>query len=392
MSVIKSVFIFLVFLLMTSCHQQEMSQLSKVDELLDKGQFEHADMLLKNAEKESLNSEALKAYFSFLKLKSSFLCGKNHIDSTYLSPCIDYFWQNSKLALLSESLYYASGIEFKHEYYGLAFYYMKQAERFAKMSGDLKLQEKVQIALLRYNYIFNDYTHASLSLSRLKELVGENNAKKIKERVSQKNNKRNTDARVLCIIHKSQSNFDFLCEKANYKQALFNSLTATLMLLSVFFCVFRSFQIKKGVLVKRYEIEKCNVSLGYEKAMDELIKQQEHTISILSNQKGLALKKQIQKLSKGKLLYESIDNGETTATWNKANFEMYIDYYKLIDSTFVDEIYEDYEALSFQCVFYKILCHKGYCMKEIERILCKSNGALRTMKSRIEAKHKLGQS
>lgn len=54
---------FLYFLLMTSCHQQEMSQLSKVDELLNKGQFEHADMLLRKAEKESLNSEALRAYF-----------------------------------------------------------------------------------------------------------------------------------------------------------------------------------------------------------------------------------------------------------------------------------------------------------------------------------------
>ena len=57
---------FLYFLLMISCHQQEMSQLSKVDELLNKGQFEHADMLLRKAEKESLNSEALRAYFSFL--------------------------------------------------------------------------------------------------------------------------------------------------------------------------------------------------------------------------------------------------------------------------------------------------------------------------------------
>lgn len=57
---------FLYFLFMTSCHQQEMSQLSKVDELLNKGQFEHADMLLRKAEKESLNSEALRAYFSFL--------------------------------------------------------------------------------------------------------------------------------------------------------------------------------------------------------------------------------------------------------------------------------------------------------------------------------------
>jgi len=45
---------------------KEMSQLSKVDELLNKGQFEHADMLLRKAEKESLNSEALRAYFSFL--------------------------------------------------------------------------------------------------------------------------------------------------------------------------------------------------------------------------------------------------------------------------------------------------------------------------------------
>lgn len=58
--------VFLYFLFMTSCRQQEMSQLSKVDELLNKGQFEHADMLLRKAEKESLNSEALRAYFSFL--------------------------------------------------------------------------------------------------------------------------------------------------------------------------------------------------------------------------------------------------------------------------------------------------------------------------------------
>lgn len=57
--------VFLYFLFMTFCRQQEMSQLSKVDELLNKGQFEHADMLLRKAEKESLNSEALRAYFSF---------------------------------------------------------------------------------------------------------------------------------------------------------------------------------------------------------------------------------------------------------------------------------------------------------------------------------------
>jgi len=47
-----------------------MSQLSKVDELLNKGQFEHADMLLRKAEKESLNSEALRAYFSALPILS----------------------------------------------------------------------------------------------------------------------------------------------------------------------------------------------------------------------------------------------------------------------------------------------------------------------------------
>lgn len=55
--------VFLYFLFITFCRQQEMSQLSKVDELLNKGQFEHADMLLRKAEKESLNSEALRAYF-----------------------------------------------------------------------------------------------------------------------------------------------------------------------------------------------------------------------------------------------------------------------------------------------------------------------------------------
>ena len=63
---------FLYFLLMISCHQQEMSQLSKVDELLNKGQFEHADMLLRKAEKESLNSEALRAYFSFSSFPIAF--------------------------------------------------------------------------------------------------------------------------------------------------------------------------------------------------------------------------------------------------------------------------------------------------------------------------------
>lgn len=88
----------------------------------------------------------------------------------------------------------------------------------------------------------------------------------------------------------------------------------------------------------------------------------------------------------GEKLFQEIQNGGNTSLWNKRNFEEYIEYYKLINPIFVEKIKNGFSSLSPQCLFYLILCDENRSEGDIMRILCKTNGALRTMKSRINAK------
>ena len=107
-----------------------------------------------------------------------------------------------------------------------------------------------------------------------------------------------------------------------------------------------------------------------------------------------SLEKKIRKLKEeqsviirnGKLLYEGVMQGGDTAKWNRKNFEEFVEYYRIEHPKAVEEAEKKYNKLSSTNIFYLIIAGMGYDDNEAQRILCMSQGAFRTMKSRIKAK------
>lgn len=93
-------------------------------------------------------------------------------------------------------------------------------------------------------------------------------------------------------------------------------------------------------------------------------------------------------LCRGKTLYEKITSGETAATWRKQEFEEFAEYYRIGNPQTMDRIENGYSRLSAVNTFYMILADIGYDDTGAAHIMNMSHGAMRTMKSRINAKKK----
>ena len=91
-------------------------------------------------------------------------------------------------------------------------------------------------------------------------------------------------------------------------------------------------------------------------------------------------------LGNGLRLYDEIAAGGTTATWSKKEFDEFIEYYRVGHAEAVASAENGYRRLSSSNIFYLLLLDMGRDDADIQRTMCMTPGALRTMKSRINAK------
>lgn len=91
-------------------------------------------------------------------------------------------------------------------------------------------------------------------------------------------------------------------------------------------------------------------------------------------------------LAKGKQLFEAIEAGSTTVRWSKDDFINFLEYYKLKDLPFVNEMETEYNHLSPKYIFFAILEHEGKTDEDIQHIMGISEGTLRSTRSRINSK------
>jgi len=91
-------------------------------------------------------------------------------------------------------------------------------------------------------------------------------------------------------------------------------------------------------------------------------------------------------LAKGKELFDAIEAGGTTVRWSKDDFINYIEYYKLKDLPFVNEMETSYNRLSPKYIFFAVLEHEGHDDEDIQHIMGISESTLRSTRSRINSK------
>ena len=91
-------------------------------------------------------------------------------------------------------------------------------------------------------------------------------------------------------------------------------------------------------------------------------------------------------LANGKRLYDALQQGATTVRWGKADFTDFIEYYKLKDLAYVNDLQTDYDRLSPKYMFFAIMEHEGRTDEEIMRIMGISESTMRSTRSRINSK------
>lgn len=91
-------------------------------------------------------------------------------------------------------------------------------------------------------------------------------------------------------------------------------------------------------------------------------------------------------LAKGRELSEAIEAGGTTVRWNKDDFINFLEYYKMKDLPFVNEMETDYSRLSPKYIFFAVLEHEGKSDEDIQHIMGISESTLRSTRSRINGK------
>lgn len=91
-------------------------------------------------------------------------------------------------------------------------------------------------------------------------------------------------------------------------------------------------------------------------------------------------------LGNGLRLYDEIAAGGTTATWSKKEFDEFIEYYRVGHAEAVAYAENGYRRLSSSNIFYLLLLDMGRDDADVQRTMCMTPGAQRTMKSRINAK------
>lgn len=96
-------------------------------------------------------------------------------------------------------------------------------------------------------------------------------------------------------------------------------------------------------------------------------------------------KRQSKILYNGQILYQDILDGKNTLTWNKRDYENFLEYYKVVDLPFATQLQVEYDHLSPRYKFFLVMKNMGKSEEMIQDIMVISSGTIRVIKSRIKA-------
>ena len=264
-------------------------------------------------------------------------------------------------AILSE--FYTKRGEYKKAY---------EALQHAIDSTDVYTQEKVLYNMLKLKKQMGDYKGAV----RIADSLFQFNDKQ--EMLRQQNN-----------IREIQTKYDI----ENRRQSLrtYRYYTVGLLIILVLTVVTFVFYHKyKTAKARQKLIEKHLLLNQYSGQISHMKTSQAETDKELSalRQKVSALKdNEVQTLSNGKILYESIVDNGNTLHWSNQDFLDFLAYFKLVDLAYVNQLENKYKNLSPKQYLFLIATEQlGKSEKDIETIMAISPGSIRSVKSRIKAK------
>ena len=154
--------------------------------------------------------------------------------------------------------------------------------------------------------------------------------------------------------------------------------------------VFIFYHKYKAAKTRRNLLEKHLLVNEYSNRLDEMKLSQSVANKELNSLRQRVSKmkdREIEVLSNGKLLYESIMSNGNTLYWSSRDFLDFLEYFKLIDLKFINHLDSKYSNLSPRQYLFLIAVERmEKTESEVGDILAISAGSVRSIKSRIRSK------
>ena len=161
-------------------------------------------------------------------------------------------------------------------------------------------------------------------------------------------------------------------------------LMALLIILLIFRQKYRNSKIRQSIIQDRLLINE------YKKKISEMESSEESSAAQIDEMKNKiqSLESKILKaLNNGKQCYELVNNNGNTIRWSTKDFRDFVEYYKLVNFSYVASLQEKYNNLTPNQIFFMITTNSmNKDEATVANIMRISNNAMRSMKSRIKAK------
>lgn len=142
--------------------------------------------------------------------------------------------------------------------------------------------------------------------------------------------------------------------------------------------------------------DKLEISFLQKQIMEAKQQSCTETIRIEQAEKESALAKEIAKIEErhngilaiGHQCYEEVLKGKNIITWDKLHFKAFVEYYKIVDASYLNKLEREYNSLTDRNRVIFILKHIGLPHDVIAERLGVGEGAIRTALSRLKKKRK----
>lgn len=182
-----------------------------------------------------------------------------------------------------------------------------------------------------------------------------------------------------------QTEYNHNIVQAKLRDDFYLSMGATLFVFLVLVVLYRYNWMRINYMQKQIDKDRELIK-GYMQCIEELTlldEDGEKEIKKLRRELGNVRKHLLDRIAKGKRLYEEIANGGTTVKWDKEDYVNFTEYYYVYDAPFISYLRTIKPKLKPRNFFFLILLKKNYNKDKILHIMGMTDGAYRTAKSRI---------
>lgn len=182
-----------------------------------------------------------------------------------------------------------------------------------------------------------------------------------------------------------QLRFDHEVEKHELDLMLNRSLWAiagliALVIAIVIYVLFKRYQQRLLWTQTQIQIDNYTTQIRrYEESgadVKEIIEELQAKINAIMEDKS-------QKLNRGLKLYNDVNNNESMIRWSKEDYDMFIDYFDVINHPIVKKHRKEHKKLTPRTLTFLLLCSMGKSDEDIRQIMALSPEGLRSMRFRV---------